>query len=310
MRPSVDPHLAKHFAALNDAALLDALARRHDYTAAAIDVACEEASRRGLDLPKDRPTSKQPWVAKAPPGARSPVITVWSIAIALSYVVTFFELSRRSERPSYGGPGWLGWFCIEVAIMAASIVRCRCRSDFWQGASPGGGCAPGHPALLSRVPCGPQGGKRVLPETRGDADPGEARRRHPRRAEGLLSRLGRVLASSLLLTAVALPGLLPALEAPLYQSDFKPEELAARRQKVLDAIGKTAIAIVQGAPSVRGFEVFRQLNEFYYLTGLRRRTRTCCSTGGPARPRCTCRTATRSASETRASSSRPRMRSS
>lgn len=122
MRPSVDPHLAKHFAALNDAALLDALARRHDYTAAAIDVACEEASRRGLDLPKDLPTSKQPWVAKAPPRARSPVITVWSIAIALSYVVTFFELSRRSERPSYGGPGWLGWFFIEVAIMAASIV--------------------------------------------------------------------------------------------------------------------------------------------------------------------------------------------
>src|SRR6185503_4069735 len=48
----------------------------------------------------------------------------------------------------------------------------------------------------------------------------------------------------------------------------KPEELAARRQKVLDAIGKAAIAIVQGAPSVRGFEVFRQSNEFYYLTGL------------------------------------------
>src|SRR5712671_4105697 len=84
-----------------------------------------------------------------------------------------------------------------------------------------------------------------------------------------LPPLARVLASAVLLTAVAfLPVGLPAQEAPLYRSDFKPEELAARRQKVLDAIGKTAIAIVQGAPSVRGFEVFRQSNEFYYLTGL------------------------------------------
>ncbi len=81
-------------------------------------------------------------------------------------------------------------------------------------------------------------------------------------------RLARVLASGLLAAVAFLPALLPAQEAPLYRSDFKPEELAARRQKVLDAIGKTAIAIVQGAPSVRGFEVFRQSNEFYYLTGL------------------------------------------
>jgi hypothetical protein len=119
MNESEDPHLAKHFAALNDAALLDALARRSEYTAAAFDVAREEASRRGLHLPE----SKRPWAATpAPPTPRAPVITVWSIAIALTYVVTFFELSRRIERPSAGTPGWFFGFFIEVAILAASCV--------------------------------------------------------------------------------------------------------------------------------------------------------------------------------------------
>lgn len=53
-----------------------------------------------------------------------------------------------------------------------------------------------------------------------------------------------------------------------YQTDFPVEELAARRAKVFDAIGPQAIALLQGAPGVDGFKVFRQSNEFYYLTGL------------------------------------------
>ena len=52
------------------------------------------------------------------------------------------------------------------------------------------------------------------------------------------------------------------------QSDFNAEELSARRAKVLDAIGTNAIAIIQGAPDVSADVVFRQSNEFYYLTGL------------------------------------------
>ena len=60
----------------------------------------------------------------------------------------------------------------------------------------------------------------------------------------------------------ARPGVAP------YQGDFPVEEFAARRGKVMDAIGTQAIAIVQGAPGVDGFKVFRQSNEFYYLTGL------------------------------------------
>ena len=54
----------------------------------------------------------------------------------------------------------------------------------------------------------------------------------------------------------------------LFQTDFPPEEFAARRAKVFEAIGPGAHAIVQGAPPVRGFEVFRQTNEFYYLCGV------------------------------------------
>lgn len=57
-------------------------------------------------------------------------------------------------------------------------------------------------------------------------------------------------------------------EQGLFQTDFPPEEFAARRAKVFDAIGGEAVAVLQGAPAVRGFEVFRQFNEFYYLCGV------------------------------------------
>jgi len=57
-------------------------------------------------------------------------------------------------------------------------------------------------------------------------------------------------------------------QASLFQTDFPPEEFAARRAKVLDAIGSDAAALLQGAQAVRGFENFRQSNEFYYLCGV------------------------------------------
>ncbi|HCW06693.1 MAG TPA: peptidase M24, partial [Cytophagales bacterium] len=37
---------------------------------------------------------------------------------------------------------------------------------------------------------------------------------------------------------------------------------------MFDAIGSQAIPIIQAGSSVRGFEPFRQTNEFYYLCGL------------------------------------------
>jgi Xaa-Pro aminopeptidase len=55
---------------------------------------------------------------------------------------------------------------------------------------------------------------------------------------------------------------------PLFTPDFPPEEFAARRAKVYDAIGENGIALVQGAPSPAGYTRFRQSNEFYYLCGI------------------------------------------
>ena len=53
-----------------------------------------------------------------------------------------------------------------------------------------------------------------------------------------------------------------------YQTDFSKEEFAERRMKIVDAIGKNGIAVIQGASGIPGFTVFRQANTFYYLTGL------------------------------------------
>lgn len=54
----------------------------------------------------------------------------------------------------------------------------------------------------------------------------------------------------------------------LFTEDFTPEEFNTRRNKVYDAIGKNAFALLQGEPSPRGYTRFRQSNEFYYLTGI------------------------------------------
>lgn len=74
------------------------------------------------------------------------------------------------------------------------------------------------------------------------------------------------LSVALLLMAVV-TGL--AQEGMVYFTrDFPPQEFAERRNKVYDAIGADAIAVVQGAPSPVGYVRFRQSNEFYYLCGI------------------------------------------
>lgn len=55
---------------------------------------------------------------------------------------------------------------------------------------------------------------------------------------------------------------------PVFQTHFPPEEFAERRANVFDAIGGEAVAVVQGAAPVRGFEAFCQTSEFYYLCGV------------------------------------------
>lgn len=53
-----------------------------------------------------------------------------------------------------------------------------------------------------------------------------------------------------------------------YQTDFTKEEFAERRAKLFEKIGKNAIAVIQGAKGTGDFNIFRQSNEFYYLTGV------------------------------------------
>jgi Xaa-Pro aminopeptidase len=65
--------------------------------------------------------------------------------------------------------------------------------------------------------------------------------------------------------------ILAAFVAPTAAADpaeFPAAEFVARRAKVAEAIGAGASAVLQGAPPIKGFEVFRQSNELYYLTGI------------------------------------------
>ncbi|MCU0453423.1 MAG: Xaa-Pro aminopeptidase [Bacteroidetes bacterium] len=72
---------------------------------------------------------------------------------------------------------------------------------------------------------------------------------------------------SSLLSFVVVCGL-TAQDRVYLQSDFPKEEFIQRRALIMDAVGSKAIAVLQGAPNVDGFKVFRQTNEFYYCTGL------------------------------------------
>jgi Xaa-Pro aminopeptidase len=53
-----------------------------------------------------------------------------------------------------------------------------------------------------------------------------------------------------------------------FTTDFTTQEFASRRAKVYDEIGRDAVALMQGLPSVHSSAVFRQSNEFYYMTGV------------------------------------------
>jgi hypothetical protein len=59
-----------------------------------------------------------------------------------------------------------------------------------------------------------------------------------------------------------------AQETHYYQADFPKEEFLQRRATVFAKIGDNAIALVQGAKGTADFNIFRQSNEFYYLSGI------------------------------------------
>jgi Xaa-Pro aminopeptidase len=54
----------------------------------------------------------------------------------------------------------------------------------------------------------------------------------------------------------------------LFQTNFAPDELAARRLAVLDLLGSDDLALLQGAAAPLVSECFRQSNDFFYLSGV------------------------------------------
>src|SRR5262245_28206293 len=69
-----------------------------------------------------------------------------------------------------------------------------------------------------------------------------------------------------LVVAADLPG--RAQAGRVFTTDFTLQEFAGRRAKIYDAIGSDAVALMQGLPTVHSSTVFRQSNEFYYVTGV------------------------------------------
>lgn len=57
-------------------------------------------------------------------------------------------------------------------------------------------------------------------------------------------------------------------DAPLFTPDFPAAEFQARRERVQDAIGPQAIALLKGAPAPHSSARFRQSNQFFYLSGV------------------------------------------
>lgn len=77
-----------------------------------------------------------------------------------------------------------------------------------------------------------------------------------------------LFAAALAALSLSIPALAGAQERHYHQSDFSKQEFAARRASLFDRIGANAIAIVQGARGAGDFNIFRQSNEFYYLSGV------------------------------------------
>ena len=67
----------------------------------------------------------------------------------------------------------------------------------------------------------------------------------------------------LLLTYLLKTPVLFGQEKHYYQTDFSTDEFENRRAQIYDEIGTNGIALIQSAPTVAGFKVFRQTNSFY-----------------------------------------------
>ncbi|MEI7899519.1 MAG: aminopeptidase P N-terminal domain-containing protein [bacterium] len=55
---------------------------------------------------------------------------------------------------------------------------------------------------------------------------------------------------------------------PYYQKCFEAEEFKRRHAHMYEALGRESVAVLKGAGPSAGFEIFRQTNDFFYLTGV------------------------------------------
>ncbi len=84
---------------------------------------------------------------------------------------------------------------------------------------------------------------------------------------------GRVVTSSTklflcaMLLAVVLPGAAGEREV-YFTRAFTKEEFAARRMKVMEAIGPSAVAVIRGNEGMHGYQEFVQSNNMFYLSGV------------------------------------------
>ena len=58
-----------------------------------------------------------------------------------------------------------------------------------------------------------------------------------------------------------------AAAEPYFQTAFAVDEFARHRAAVADAIGN-GVAVLQGMPATGAFDLFRQDNDFFYLSGV------------------------------------------
>jgi Xaa-Pro aminopeptidase len=83
-----------------------------------------------------------------------------------------------------------------------------------------------------------------------------------------MSRFAAALAGIALLVGAATAPVGTQAGRPQFSPSFTRDEFAGRRARIAATIGPRAVALVQGAPSVHSSAIFRQSNEFFYVTGV------------------------------------------
>src|SRR5215813_13905553 len=87
---------------------------------------------------------------------------------------------------------------------------------------------------------------------------------------GIIPRMAKRLLFAGAFVAVVVTSHTPtqAQAGRAFTSNFSLQEFAGRRARIASEIGPDAVAVMQGLPTVHSSAVFRQSNEFFYVTGV------------------------------------------